>query len=136
MCHDHHASSAPSTEYPTRQKAGFVLAVIVALLNVPGAFLPTGGTSESDPPGPPLAVLLLGLVLGLVTVGLLMWGWRTGRRGPVRGAAVLLVLIALTAVPAFFVPGIGAWIRLFAGIYVLATIAAVVLLFSPGRRPA
>ena len=125
---------ATSVEYSARQKAGFVLAAVVALVNIPGAFIPTSGTDEGVNPGPPVAVLVGSLVLGLVAVGLLLWGWRTGRRGPVRAAAVLLVLLALAALPAFFVTGIAAWIRLFAGLYVLATIVAVALLFSPPRR--
>jgi hypothetical protein len=54
----------------------------------------------------------------------------------VRAAAVLLAITALTALPAFFVAGMAAWIRLFAGLYVLGTIAAIVLLFSPGPRRA
>jgi peptidoglycan/LPS O-acetylase OafA/YrhL len=121
-------------EYSTRQKAGFVLATIVALLNIPGAFIPTSGSDTTAPTGPPVAVLVIALVLGLVVVGLLLWAWRTGRRGPLRAAAVLLVVLALSALPAFFVASIAAWIRLFAGLYVLATLAAIVLLFSPGPR--
>ena len=125
---------ATALEYSARQKAGFVLAAVVALVNIPGAFIPTSDSDHGPNPGPPVAVLVGALVLGLVVVGLLLWAWRTGRRGPVRAAAVLLVLIALTALPAFFFAGMAAWIRLFAGLYVLATIVAVALLFSPPRR--
>ena len=125
---------ATTVEYSARQKAGFVLAAVVALVNIPGAFIPTSGTDEAAPAGPPVAVLVGSLVLGLVVVGLLLWAWRTGRRGPVRAAAVLLVLLALAALPAFFVASIAAWIRLFAGLYVLATIVAIALLFSPSPR--
>jgi hypothetical protein len=127
---------AATVEYSARQKAGFVLAAVVALVNIPGAFIPTNGTDHGADPGPPVAVLVGALVLGLVVVGLLLWAWRTGRRGPVRAAAVLLAITALTALPAFFVAGMAAWIRLFAGLYVLGTIAAIVLLFSPGPRRA
>ena len=129
------SATAARPDYSPRQKAGFVLGSIVALLNIPGAFIPTSGTDESTPAGPPVAVLVIALVLGLAAVGLLAWAWRTGRRVPVRAAAVLLVITALSAVPAFFVDSIAAWIRLFAGAYILATIAAIVLLFSPGPHP-
>jgi hypothetical protein len=122
--------------YSSRQKAGFVLGVIVALSNIPLAFIPTNGTDVGDQPGPPVSVLVVTLVLGLAICGLLLWSYRTGRKGPIRAAAVLLVVTALLAMPAFFVDGIAAWIRLLAGIYVLATIASMVLLFSPAPRPA
>ena len=123
-------------EYSARQKAGFVLAAVVALVNIPGAFIPTSDSDQGPNPGPPVAVLVGALVLGLVVVGLLLWAWRTGRRGPVRAAAVLLAITALTALPAFFIAGIAAWIRLFAGLYVLGAIASIVLLFSPPARRA
>ncbi len=120
--------------YSTRQKAGFVLGAIVALSNVPLAFIPTDGTTTGANPGPPVSILVITLVMGLAVCGLLAWSYRTGRRGPVRAAAVLLVVTALLAMPAFFVDGIAAWIRLLAGAYVLATIASIVLLFSPAPR--
>ena len=76
-------------------------------------------------------MLVLGAVLGLVAAGLLLQGWRSGKRGPVRAAVVLLVLNVLTTLPAFFVEGVPAWVRLVAALYVLASVVAVVLLFSP-----
>lgn len=114
--------------YSGRQRAGFVLGGVVALLNIPGSFIPSG---DSDSAGPPVAVLVLGAVLGLVAAGLLLQGWRSGKRGPVRAAVVLLALNVLTTLPAFFVEGVPAWVRLVAALYVLATVVAVVLLFSP-----
>ena len=118
-------------EYTPRQRAGFVAGILLALLNIPGAFIPTGGSADSNSAGPPVAVLVVAAGLGLLAAGLLYLGYRNGSRGPVRAAVVVLVLIALTAVPAFFVEGVAAWVRLVAGLYVLATVAAIVLLFSP-----
>jgi peptidoglycan/LPS O-acetylase OafA/YrhL len=119
-------------EYTSRQRAGFVVGAAVALVNIPGAFIPI----DPDAPGPPIGVLVAGVVFGVLTAGLLLLGWRSGKRWPVRAAVVLLLLNALTALPAFFVEGVPAWVRMFAGLFVLATVAAVVLLFSPAERTA
>ena len=118
-------------EYTPRQRAGFVFGIVLSLLNIPGAFIPTGGSGDSETAGPPVAVLALGAALGLLAAGLLYMGYRNKSRGLVRAAVVVLVLIALTAAPAFFVDGVAAWVRLGAGLYVLATVATIVLLFSP-----
>ena len=73
---------------------------------------------------------ILGVGLGLVAVVL---AWR-GNRGAVRVAAGALVVNLLTALPAFFVD-VPVWIKLAVGLSVLATVAAIVLMFSGARRP-
>lgn len=128
--------SPRAVEHTSRQKAGYVLAGVVALANIPSAFIPTDGGDSETNAGPPVFVLVVGVVLGLAVFGLLLASWRSGRRGPVRAAAVLLVLLALLAGPAFFVSGVQTWVRAVAGLYVLATVAALVLLFSPSPRAA
>jgi hypothetical protein len=70
----------------------------------------------------------------LLILALLLRSWATGRRVPRRIAAVLLVINALLAVPGLFVPDVATWLRIDAGVCVLATIAAIVLMFYPDRR--
>jgi hypothetical protein len=122
-------------EISGRQKAGYVLGLIVGFVNIPGAFVPGGETESGSPTGPPMEIVVFGLVAGLAIMGLLAAAWRTGKRGFLRAAAVLMILVALTAVPAFFIDTVPAWVKLFAGAYVLATLASLVLLFSPARQP-
>lgn len=117
--------------YSSRQQAGFVLAAIVAFANLPGAFVPTG---DDDGGGPPLGILIFAAVAAIVIIGLLAKAWRDGSRGAMRVAAGLLILTALSAVPAFFVEDVPAALQLFAGLYILGTIVSVVLLFSPAQR--
>ncbi|RZS91115.1 hypothetical protein EV189_0348 [Motilibacter rhizosphaerae] len=121
------SSTVPVT---SRQGAGYVLGILVGLANIPGAFIPAG----DDGAGPPVAVLVVSLVLGVLTVALLALAWRTRSRGALRASAVLLVINVITSLPAFFVSGVQAWVRLVAGLFVLASVAALVLLFSPDGR--
>jgi lysylphosphatidylglycerol synthetase-like protein (DUF2156 family) len=123
-------------EISGRQKAGFILGGIVGFVNIPGAFVPSGQTATGAPTGPPMEILMFGVVGGVLIMGLLAVAWRKRSRALTRAAAVLMILVALTAVPAFFTPEVLAWIKLFAGCYVLATLVSLVLLFSPSRRPA
>ena len=122
-------------EISGRQKAGYILGLLVGFANIPGAFVPGGETESGAPTGPPTVIVILGLVLGVLIMALLAAAWRTGRRGYLRGAAVLMILAALLAVPGVLTTSVEPWIRVLAGTYVLATLAALVLLFSPSRRP-
>jgi heme A synthase len=119
-----------------RRKAGYILGVIVGLLNIPGAFVPSGQTDTGSPTGPPFQILIFGVVAGVLAAALLAVAWRRRSRALTRAAAVLMILLALTAVPAFTAPDVPAWIKLIAGAYVLSTLVSLVLLFSPARRPA
>jgi uncharacterized membrane protein len=118
--------------YSSRQRTGFILAAIVAFSNLPGAFVPTG---DDDGGGPPIGILIFGAVAALLILGLLYRAWRSESEGSLRVAAGLMIVVALTAVPAFFVSDVPAAVRLFAGLYILGTIVSVVLMFSPARRP-
>jgi hypothetical protein len=122
------------TELSSRQRAGYVLGMIVGFANLPGAFVPGGEDGSGSPTGPPVAVLALGAVLGLVVMALLYQSWRTGRRAWLRSAAVLMILLALLALPGVLTPTVDAWIRVLAGAYVLLTVAALALLFAPAAR--
>lgn len=131
----HYSTSASTTHAgtgtTTRQKVGLVLAAIYGLANIPG-FL------EGDPApgeeGPPMAILVVGSVLGLIALVAAVVAWR-GNRVALRLAAGSMILITLTGLPAFFVD-VPMWVKALVGASVLLTVVAVVLMFSGDRRPA
>lgn len=115
----------------TRQKTGLVLAGLYGAVNIPSVLTPQPSGSE----GPPLGVLLVDSLLGVAVVVAAVVAWRTGSRGAIRVVAGSLVIIAITALPAFFVD-VPALVKLLVAVATLTTIVIVVLLFSPVRRPA
>jgi hypothetical protein len=112
-----------------RQKVGLVLAGLYSALNILGVLFPTPDGQD----GPPIGILIIDSVLGLVGLVAVIITWRTGNRVALRAAAGAIIIMTLTALPAFFVD-VPAGIKLLVGVAVLLTIAAVVLMFSPGRR--
>jgi len=122
------AQAPPAT---TTQKVGLALAGLLSLVNIASVV----GPAPEGEVGPPAVVLWAGTVLGVVGLVAVIVAWRTGSRSALRVAAGALVVTALTAVPALFVD-VPAFIKVFVAITVLASVAAVVLMFSSSRRPA
>ena len=114
----------------TRQKVGLTLAGLYSLGNIPSVFFPTPDGEE----GPPFGILVIGTVLGVIGLVAVVMAWRSGNRVALRVAAGAMIVLTLTGLPAFFVD-VPAAIKLLVGLSVLVTIAAVVLMFSPARRP-
>jgi hypothetical protein len=112
-----------------RQKTGLLLAGLLCLFAVPSVLTPT----PDGEVGPPFGILILGTVLGVVGLIAVVAAWR-GNRPAVRVAAGAVILNMLTSLPAFFVD-VPAWLKLLVGLSVLISIASVVLMFSPARRP-
>jgi hypothetical protein len=126
------ASTTPAgTGTTTRQKVGLVLAALYGLSNIPG-FLQ--GDPAPGEEGPPMAILVVGSVLGLIALVAAVVAWR-GNRVALRLAAGSMILITLTGLPAFFVD-VPMWVKALVGASVLLTVVAVVLMFSGDRRPA
>jgi hypothetical protein len=115
----------------TRQKVGLVLAAVMSIINIPSVFFPAPDGDE----GPPLAVLAVNSVLGIIGLVAVVIAWRSGSRAAIRVAAGTLILNAITALPAFFVD-VPAGLKVAVGATVLVTLLAVVLMFSPARRSA
>lgn len=113
-----------------RQKTGLGLAGLISVINVIG-FIPTG---DSDV-GPPLPVVILGSVLGLIGLVAVVIAWRTGNRAAIRVAAGALIINLLTSLPAFFVD-IPAAVKLAVGVSVIVTVLAVALMFAAPQRSA
>ena len=115
----------------TRQKVGLALAGVMSVINIPSVFFPAPDGDE----GPPLAVLAVNSVLGIIGLVAVVIAWRSGNRAAIRVAAGTLILNAITSLPAFFVD-VPAGLKAVVGVSVLVTVATVVLMFSPARRPA
>ncbi|MBA3309815.1 MAG: hypothetical protein H0U28_07105 [Nocardioidaceae bacterium] len=113
----------------TRQKVGLVLAGVLSAINISSVFFPT---PEGDT-GPPLAILVVGSVLGVVGLVAVVVAWRSGNRAAIRVAAGALIINLLTSLPAFFVD-VPAVVKLLVGVGVLLAVLAVGLMFSPPRR--
>jgi hypothetical protein len=115
----------------TRQKVGLAIAGLISVINIPSIFTPTPDGEE----GPPIVVLAVNTVLGIIGLVAVIIAWRSGNKPAIRVAAGTLILNALTALPAFFVD-VPAGIKVLVGFAVLVTVLAVVLMFSPARRSA
>jgi hypothetical protein len=113
-----------------KNKAGLVVAALLGLADLASL---AGPQPEPGEPGPPVAVLVVGTVLGLVTLLAAAYAWRTGNRVGSRVVAGTRILSALLAVPAFFVEGVPAGLVAVAAAGVLLTVACVWLVLSPPR---
>lgn len=114
----------------TKQRVGLVLAALYSLANIPG-FL--AGEPAPGEEGPPLAILIIGSILGLVGLVAVIVAWR-GNRVALRVAAGAIIVITLTGLPAFFVD-VPMAIKGLVAFSVVLTVATVVLMFSGDRRP-
>jgi hypothetical protein len=122
---------APSRASVTgKQKAGLIICILYGLGNIPSAFAPTPDGEE----GPPLAILVIGSILGVVAVVAAVLAWR-GNRPALRVGAGAMIVMTLTGLPAFFVD-VPMAIKALVGFSVVLTVVAVVLMFSGDRRPA
>jgi hypothetical protein len=122
-------STSSSTGFSTVNKVGLALAAVLGVSDVASAFSPT----PEGEVGPPVGILLLGGVLGVVTLVAVVWAFRSRSRGAVRIVAASRIVSAITALPAFFVD-IPDWLRLMAGVIVILTVVVVVMMLLPSRR--
>ena len=121
---------APSRARVTgKQKAGLILCILYGLGNIPSVLAPTPDGEE----GPPLAILVIGSILGVVAVVAAILAWR-GNRPALRVGAGAMIVMTLTGLPAFFVD-VPMFIKALVGFSVVLTVVAVVLMFSGDRRP-
>jgi len=114
----------------TKQRIGLVISLLYGLANLPSVLFPAPDGEE----GPPLAILAIDSLLGLVALVAAILAWR-GNRVALRVAAGAIILITLTALPAFFVD-VPMGVKALVGFSVVLTVVAVVLMFSGERRPA
>jgi hypothetical protein len=123
-------TTVPAPPLSKINKAGLVLAFVLGLADMTAPFQPT----PDGEVGPPFAILLLGGILGLITVVAVVIAWRTARRGAIRITAGARIISAVTALPAFFVDA-SAGLTVLVGVFVLLTVATVTMMLTPARRP-
>jgi hypothetical protein len=111
-------------------KTGLVLAFLLGLADLTSPFQPT----PDDQVGPPYPIMVLGGLLGLITVVGVVIAWRTARRGVVRVVAGARIISVITSLPAFFVD-VPAGLKAIVGLFTIVTVAAVAMMLAPARRP-
>jgi hypothetical protein len=109
-------------------RAGLIVLGLLSLVDLAGPLF-------TDGQHPPMAIALIGAGLGLISIILVVLAWR-GRVA----AAITLVLVrllsALTAVPAFLVPGVPTGPMIAAGLGIGLTVVGAALVLAGLRRPA
>ena len=115
----------------TKNKVGLVIAGLLGLGDVPAFLMPT----PDGEVGPPLGILIVGTICGVITVAAVVTAWVTANRGAIRVAAGARIVSMLTALPAFFVD-VPAGIKVLVTAVVVLTVVSVVLMLSPARDTA
>ncbi|MFC9693316.1 hypothetical protein ACFTSF_32505 [Kribbella sp. NPDC056951] len=108
-------------------KAGLVVLGLVSVADLLTPLL-------SDGEHPPMAVAIGTAVVGLISLVLIVLGWR-GKRWVLAPLITLRLASALLAVPAFFVADVPAGAVAAAGVGVAATIFGVIAVLMPARTP-
>ena len=122
------------TDNPTQQapattvRAGLLLSAIIGLSQL--IYLHPDIDWGEDDPG--LAVILVGVAIGMVPVVSAMLAWNSGNRRLIRIDVAALIVLGLSIVPGLFVDTT-AFIRLATAVTIVAIVVAVVLLMR--RRP-
>lgn len=112
----------------TKQKVGVILCILYSLSNVPSVLeAPADGEA-----GPPMAILVVDTVLGVVGIVAGVMAWR-GNRVALRVAAGAIIVLTLTGLPAFFVD-MPMFIKVIVAVSVVLTLITVALMFSGERR--
>lgn len=112
-------------------KVGFVLALLLGLVDTPAVVQPT----PEDEVGPPIVVLVLSTACGIVTLVAVGWGWSRQSWPAIRVGAGARIVSLLLAIPAFFVEGLPGLLRVAVSVFVIVTIVTVVLMLAPARDP-
>jgi hypothetical protein len=112
----------------TVYRAGLVVLGLLSLGDLSAPLLTDGET-------PPMFIALIGAALGLISIVLVIFAWR-GRLAAAIGLIIVRVVSALTAVPAFFVPGVPVLPMILAGTLITLTLLGSGLVLGGVRRPA
>ncbi len=107
-------------------RTGLVILGVLSLLDVAGPLLTDGET-------PPMSIALAGAALGLASLVCVVLAWRGNARA-VLPLAVLRLVSAATAVPAFFVDDVPVAIKALAGVLVLLNVLGVSLVVGSRSR--
>jgi hypothetical protein len=120
--------------FSTRNRAGFVLAALLALPDLQGIAQPTP-EGEVGEVGPPFYILVVGFGCGVLTLVGVGYGWMRGNRTAIRVAAGARIISMIGALPALFIEDLPTALRVAVSVFVLLTLAAVVLMLTPPVEP-
>ena len=116
-----------------KNKIGLGLAALLGLTDLTSLLGPQPAEGEA---GPPMAVLIAGTILGLITVVAVVYVFRTASRTGSRIVAGSRILSMITALPAFFVEGVPAPLVAIVAIGVIVTLLTVWLVLArPAPQP-
>lgn len=118
-------------QFTLRQKIGIGLCGLILVLQV--IDIPT--PPSSDEVGPPFVVLIADYVIGVIGLIALIVGLVRRSRAALRVAAGALILIMVTALPAFFAP-VPPAVRLLVAAAVLVSLLAIGLMLTPASKKA
>jgi hypothetical protein len=109
-------------------RAGLIVLGLLSLVELAGPL-------TTDGQHPPMVIALIGAGLGLISIILVILAWR-GRVAAAITLVVVRLLSALTAVPAFLVPGVPTGPMIAAGFGIGLTVVGAALVLAGLRRPA
>lgn len=119
-----------ATTHDRGARAGLALLGLLSVFDIGSTFIP----APADLPGPPVEILIISNLLGLVSLVLVVLMWRGGR-GMVGWVLVTLRgLSALLAVPAFLVEGVPTVFVVLAAVFLVLTVVGVLLVRPTLRR--
>lgn len=113
----------------TKNKVGLGIAGFMGVVDSFSVLMPT----PDGEVGPPFGILVLGSILGVITLIAVVVGWAKANRAAIRVAAGARIVSVLTALPAFFVD-VPWFIKVGVTVAVILTVVSVVLMLSPARQ--
>ena len=87
----------------------------------------------TDGEHPPMFIALIGAAIGAISIVLVILAWR-GRTAAAIALVVVRLLSALTAVPAFLVPGVPTVPMVLAGVAITLTLVGIGFVLTGVRR--
>jgi hypothetical protein len=109
-------------------RAGLVVLGLLSLVSLASPLI-------TDGQHPPMMIALIDAAVGLIGIILVILAWR-GRLAAAIALIVVRLLSALTAVPAFLVPGVPTGPMIAAGFGIGLTVVGAALVLAGLRRPA
>ncbi len=109
-------------------RAGLIMLGLLSLVSLASPLI-------TDGQHPPMTIALIDAGVGLIGIILVILAWR-GRTAAAIALVVVRLLAALTAVPAFLVPGVPTGAMIAAGVSIGLTVVGAALVLAGLRRPA
>jgi hypothetical protein len=107
-------------------RAGLIVLGLLSAVDLTGPLF-------TDGEHPPMAIAIAGAVIGLASLVMIVFAARGSRRAAIT-LVVLRALSALSAVPAFYEPGVPPEARVLVGAAIVLTVVGIGLVLTPSRR--